>query len=249
MTYGEFAKIYDELIKEDIDYNLICDRIKELIKIYNINNEDYLDLACGTGNVSSILVNNFSNTYLVDMSEDMLEMACFKFMEQNTKAMIVHQDMTKLNLNHKFDLITCVLDSTNYILEDTKLLDYFKSVYNHLKDEGIFIFDINSFYKLTNILGNNIFTYNEEDVFYTWENTLKDNIVNMFLTFFVKDNESELYERFEEEHYERAYTEEEIEDFLSKANLKILNKFDGYSNNKVSKESERILYVIGKDNG
>ena len=71
----------------------------------------------------------------------------------------------------------------------------------------------------------------------------------MFLTFFVKDNESELYERFEEEHYERAYTEEEIEDFLSKANLKILNKFDGYSNNKVSKESERILYVIGKDNG
>lgn len=249
MTYGEFAKIYDELIKEDIDYNLICDRIKELIKIYNINNEDYLDLACGTGNVSSILVNNFSNTYLVDMSEDMLEMACFKFMEQNTKAMIVHQDMTKLNLNHKFDLITCVLDSTNYILEDNKLLDYFKSVYNHLKDEGIFIFDINSFYKLTNILGNNIFTYNEEDVFYTWENTLKDNIVNMFLTFFVKDNESELYERFEEEHYERAYTEEEIEDFLSKANLKILNKFDGYSNNKVSKESERILYVIGKDNG
>lgn len=249
MTYGEFAKIYDELIKEDIDYNLICDRIKELIKIYNINNEDYLDLACGTGNVSSILVNNFSNTYLVDMSEDMLEMACFKFMEQNTKAMIVHQDMTKLNLNHKFDLITCVLDSTNYILEDNKLLDYFKSVYNHLKDEGIFIFDINSFYKLTNILGNNIFTYNEEDVFYTWENTLKDNIVNMFLTFFVKDNESELYERFEEEHYERAYTEEEIESFLSKANLKILNKFDGYSNNKVSKESERILYVIGKDNG
>ena len=115
MTYGEFAKIYDELIKEDIDYNLICDRIKELIKIYNINNEDYLDLACGTGNVSSILVNNFLNTYLVDMSEDMLEMACFKFMEQNTKAMIVHQDMTKLNLNHKFDLITCVLDSTNYI--------------------------------------------------------------------------------------------------------------------------------------
>lgn len=249
MTYGEFAKIYDELIKEDIDYNLICDRIKELIKIYNINNEDYLDLACGTGNVSSILVNNFLNTYLVDMSEDMLEMACFKFMEQNTKAMIVHQDMTKLNLNHKFDLITCVLDSTNYILEDNKFLDYFKCVYNHLKDEGIFIFDINSFYKLTNILGNNIFTYNEEDVFYTWENTLKDNIVNMFLTFFVKDNESELYERFEEEHYERAYTEEEIEGFLSKANLKILNKFDGYSNNKVSKESERILYVIGKDNG
>lgn len=248
MTYGEFAKIYDELIKEDIDYNLICDRIKELISIYNINNEDYLDLACGTGNVSSIMVKKFDNTYLVDMSEDMLEMACFKFMEQNTKAMIVRQDMTKLNLNHKFDLITCVLDSTNYILKDDELLDYFKGVYNHLKDEGIFIFDINSFYKLTNILGDNVFTYNEEDVFYTWENTLEDNIVNMFLTFFVKDNESDLYERFEEEHNERAYKEEEIQEFLKKANLKVLNKFDGYSNNEVSQQSERILYVVGKDN-
>lgn len=248
MTYGEFAKIYDELIKEDIDYNLICDRIKELISIYNINNEDYLDLACGTGNVSSIMVNNFNNTYLVDMSEDMLEMACFKFMEQNTKAMIVRQDMTKLNLNHKFDLVTCVLDSTNYILQDNEVIDYFKGVYNHLKDEGIFIFDINSFYKLTNILGDNVFTYNEEDVFYTWENTLENNIVNMFLTFFVKDNESDLYERFEEEHYERAYTEEEMQEFLRKANLKVIDKFDGYSNNKVSQKSERILYVVGKDN-
>ena len=58
-------------------------------------------------------------------------------------------------------------------------------------------------------MGNNIYTYSSEDVFYTWENTFEDNILNMFLTFFVK-NENNLYERFEEEHFEKAYQEKEL---------------------------------------
>jgi SAM-dependent methyltransferase len=67
-------------------------------------------------------------------------------------------------LNHKFDLITCILDSTNYILSEEDLENYFKSVYKHLKDNGLFIFDINSYYKLTEILGNNTYNFdNEED--------------------------------------------------------------------------------------
>ena len=50
--------------------------------------------------------------------------------------------MTELSLNRKFDLITSVLDSTNYITDIEGLKKYFKGVYDHLKDDGIFIFDI-----------------------------------------------------------------------------------------------------------
>ena len=131
------------------------------------------------------------------------------------------------------------------LLENEDLEKCFQKVYNHLNDNGLFLFDINSYYKLTNILGNNIFTYNEEEVFYTWENTLEDNIVNMFLTFFIKTGE--LYERFEEEQFERAYTEEEIENALKKCGFKILGKYDGYSEALVQPKSERILYVAGKN--
>ena len=69
-------------------------------------------------------------------------------------------------------------------------------------------------------------------------------MVSMFLTFFVK--QGELYERFEEEHFERAYREEELESALSNCGLKVINKFDGYSNNKVQANSERIVYVVKK---
>ena len=94
-------------------------------------------------------------------------------------------------------------------------------------------------------MGNNIYTYSSEDVFYTWENTFEDNILNMFLTFFVK-NENNLYERFEEEHFEKAYQEKDIEDILNEIGFNILGKFCGYSDLKPDNNSERILYVLRK---
>ena len=66
-------------------------------------------------------------------------------------------------------------------MEDVK--SCFNRVYDHLEEEGIFIFDINSYYKITEILGNNIYNYDSEEVFYTWENYLEKDIVEMYLTF------------------------------------------------------------------
>ena len=239
MAYGEFAKIYDDLINEDINYDNMVSRIIEICNEHNIECKDYLDVACGTGNVTVRLAKHFKDIYAVDLSEDMLREAFNKLKENRIKGKIICQDMTEMQLNRKFDLITSVLDSTNYITDEDDLEKYFSSVKEHLKDDGIFIFDVNSYYKLSEILGNNIYTYSEEDVFYTWENVFEDDMVSMFLTFFVK--QGELYERFEEEHFERAYKEEELESALSNCGLKVINKFDGYSNNKVQANSERIV--------
>lgn len=244
MAYGEFAKIYDDLINEDINYDNMVSRIIEICNEHNIECKDYLDVACGTGNVTVRLAKHFKDIYAVDLSEDMLREAFNKLKENRIKGKIICQDMTEMQLNRKFDLITSVLDSTNYITDEDDLEKYFSSVKEHLKDDGIFIFDVNSYYKLSEILGNNIYTYSEEDVFYTWENVFEDDMVSMFLTFFVK--QGELYGRFEEEHFERAYKEEELESALSNCGLKVINKFDGYSNNKVQANSERIVYVVKK---
>ena len=244
MAYGEFAKIYDDLINEDINYDNMVSRIIEICNEHNIECKDYLDVACGTGNVTVRLAKHFKDIYAVDLSEDMLREAFNKLKENRIKGKIICQDMTEMQLNRKFDLITSVLYSTNYITDEDDLEKYFSSVKEHLKDDGIFIFDVNSYYKLSEILGNNIYTYSEEDVFYTWENVFEDDMVSMFLTFFVK--QGELYERFEEEHFERAYKEEELESALSNCGLKVINKFDGYSNNKVQANSERIVYVVKK---
>ncbi len=244
MAYGEFAKIYDELINEDINYDEMVNRIINICEEQNINFNNYLDVACGTGNVTIRLATKFKDVFAVDLSEDMLREAFEKLKANKIKGKVICQDMTELSLNKKFDLITSVLDSTNYIIEEEGIISYFKSIYEHLNDDGIFIFDINSYYKLSEILGNNIYTYSEEEVFYTWENTFEDDLLSMFLTFFVK--KGELYERFEEEHLERAYKEEEIEKYLRLSNLEVINKFDGYTNCDVQENSERLVYVVKK---
>ena len=244
MAYGEFAKIYDELINEDINYDEMVKRILELCSDNNIEFNDYLDIACGTGNVTIRIAKHFKNIYGVDLSEDMLREAFEKFKDARIRGKIICQDMTSLSLNNKFDLITSVLDSTNYITDLEDLKSYFKGVYDHLKDNGLFIFDVNSYYKLSEILGNNIYTYSEEEVFYTWENVFEDNLLSMFLTFFVK--KGNLYERFEEEHLERAYTEAELEKALESVNLNLVCKFDGYTENDVQAKGERIAYVMKK---
>ncbi len=245
MAYGEFANIYDELIYEDINYDKVAEKIIHLCTKNNVSFEDYLDLACGTGNVAIKVAKYFKNTYAVDLSDDMLNIAFDKFKKNKIKAKVICQDMCELRLNKKFNLITSVLDSTNYITEDEDLFEYFSKVYEHLKEDGLFIFDINSYYKLSTVLGNNIYTYSSNEIFYTWENSFEEEVLNMFLTFFVKQDNG-LYEKFEEEHFERAYKEDYIEQVLKTCGFKLLNKFSGYSDDKVDDNSERILYVARK---
>ncbi len=243
-SYNKMAKVYDELINEDINYKDIADFLLKIAKRENIEFNNYLDLACGTGNVGIHVAKEFKENYFVDLSVDMLSEAEVKLRENKVKGKIICQDMCELNLNKSFDLISCVLDSTNYILDDEDLKDYFKSVYNHLNDNGVFVFDINSYYKLSEILGNNIYTYNSEDIFYAWENIFEDEIVEMDLTFFVR--EGAVYERFNEIHEERAYTEELIESIFKEVGFKMISKNDGYSDKEVEEKTERILYILKK---
>jgi ubiquinone/menaquinone biosynthesis C-methylase UbiE len=244
--YGGLARIYDELIAEDIDYTLWTNIIFELCKKYEIKMQNYLDVACGTGNISVILASKFRNTYCVDLSQDMLMEAQEKFLESRVKANFVCQDMTCLNLNRKFELITCCLDGTNYLLDDESIYNYFKSIYNHLESGGIFILDINSEYKLKELLGNKVFTYNNDEIVYIWENSCDNKTINMDITFFVK-NDDGTYERIDEEHEERILEEKFIENIMIECGFEIVDKLDNYClDKKVTKDTQRITYVIRK---
>lgn len=242
--YKEFAQIYDELINADINYELWSRKILSVIEELEINKKDYLDLACGTANMSVQLAPYFQSLWALDISEEMLTEAEYKFRKAGIKAKLVNQSIDELSLNRKFDLITCCLDSTNYLLEDGQLERYFKGVYGHLQNKGLFVFDINSYYKLTQVLGNNLYTYDDENVTYIWENILTENIVDMYLTFFVKQGQD--YKKFNEQHTERAYTCEHIENLVKKLGFKIYKKLDNYENVKVTECSERITYFLVK---
>lgn len=243
-AYNRFADIYDSLITEDVDYSVWQTFIMKKCDEYNIQRRDYLDLGCGTGNLSLEICKYFTRCWCVDLSEDMLLIAEKKFRDRKIKARFIRQNMTELNLNSKFDLITSALDCVNYLCSEGELNKLFGRIYEHLSDGGIFIFDINSEYKLRNILGENIFTYNSDDVVYIWENSILNDITEMELTFFVKNRD--LYERFDEIHRERIYTDIEIRESLRKNGLQVVDILDNYKEAIPDMKSERITYIISK---
>jgi SAM-dependent methyltransferase len=243
--YNEFADIYDELIYGDVNYKGWAEKILLLCDEVDLNRKDYLDLACGTGNLTVHLGKNFVSTTAVDLSQYMLTKAEEKLREQRIRAKLMCQNICSFNLRKTFDLITCALDSTNYILNEEDLISYFKCVYNHLKEDGIFIFDINSQYKLLNILGSNIYHYDSEEVVYIWENEIEDGILDMYLTFFVK--EGQVYKRFDEHHRERVYGEEYLDGVLYNLGFKIRKKLDNYESTEIKEKTERIVYVLEKE--
>ncbi len=242
--YKEFAHIYDRLINSDIDYKTWALNILDICSEHTIDLDSYLDLACGTGNLTIEIAREFKDIWAVDLSSDMLSEAEMKMREAGMKARFICQDICSLNLNSTFNLITCCLDSSNYILEEKNFKKYLLGAYALLKEEGLFIFDMNSYYKLTNVLGNNTYNYDSEDVVYIWENSLENDIVDMNLSFFVK--EGQVYRRFDEHHLERAYKEEYVESVLKEVGFKIIKKIDNYEDKPVSNNTERICYVLSK---
>src|SRR5690606_23828828 len=123
----------------------------------------------GTGNLSYYLARERYNLVCFDLSPEMLTIAYEKLGKfKNVK--LLNQNMIDFNISKKFDSVISICDSINYITRDDDLKKCFKNVYNHLKPNGVFIFDINSYYKLKTIIGNNTFIEDREDVFYTWQN-------------------------------------------------------------------------------
>lgn len=242
--YEDFAHVYDRLIYGDIDYSKWAEKIVQICEKSGVDFNEYLDIACGTGNLTIEVSKYFKQTWGLDLSSDMLMEAENKFRENNIKAKFICQDMTQINLNKKFDLITSALDSANYIIDKDELVLFFEGAYNHLSEGGIFIFDINSYYKLSEILGNNLFTFDNEEVVYIWENSFEEDLVNMYLTFFIQDGDA--YRRFDEYHTERAYKEEFIESTLNSLGFKLIAKLDNYTDTAVNDKTERITYVLKK---
>ncbi|MBF8984199.1 class I SAM-dependent methyltransferase [Lutibacter sp. B2] len=245
-AYSAFAYVYDKLMK-DVDYEKWTNYIEDIFKRYGVIPKNMAELACGTGNLTNKLVGRGYNLIGVDCSEDMLSVAQEKAMDVSEGSVIyLNQDMRELFLPTELDAILCVCDGMNYITKDEEITKIFKSVYEHLKSGGLFIFDVSSYYKLSTILGQNTYAENYEGVSYIWENYFDEtkNICDFDLTIFVK--EGKIYKKYEENHKQRAHKENEIIENLKNAGFEKINVFDAFGFEEPKENSERIYFVCKK---
>lgn len=234
--YQSFAAGYEKF-SADNDYAAFADYYEEIFSEYNIKPSLVLDLGCGSGSLTTIMAEKGYDMIGVDISPEMLDMA----REKNPGILYLNQDMREFELYGTVDVIYSSFDCINYITNKNDVKKIFKLVNNYLNYGGLFIFDINTVHKLKNVLGNNTFVFDKDDVYLVWQNDYYNKIATFYLDMFYKTDGK--YERFYEEHYERAYEIDEIKEMMKFSGLELLGVFDELSFDKPKKNSERVFFV------
>ena len=253
-AYESFARVYD-MFMDNIPYKEWCNYLTGLLKEYEVDDGLVLELGCGTGNATRLLSDAGYDMIGVDNAPDMLEIALEKKEEEGQDILYLCQDMREFELYGTVKAIVSICDSMNYITEDEDLLEVFKLVNNYLDPEGVFIFDLNTVYKYEKILGEQTIAENREDASFIWDNYYyeEERINEYELNLFIREDaesetEGDLYRRFRETHFQRAYTLEEITRIVEESGLQFVTAYEAFTKEPPSKNSERI-YVIAREQG
>ena len=238
-AYGEFAGIYDRLMRGDIDYDAWCDYIESLMALHGCEPRSVCELACGTGSITSRLEARGYEVTGVDISADMIDIARTK----TRRAGYVCGNMAAFRPEESYGAYICMIDGINYLIAPGLVLRTFENVKRSLGEGGVFIFDVSTRHKLRDIIGGETFIHSEYDVFYSWQNRYIErySISDMLLNFFVR--RGDMYERFEERHLQRGYSERELRYLLDRAGFSNISVYGELSFKAPEKDCGRMVFV------
>jgi SAM-dependent methyltransferase len=113
-----------------------------MVRRRNPGARTWLDLCCGVGRLLHLAAKAGYSVTGVDASPDQLWHA-----RRNTpRARLVRADISRLALGRKYDVITCMFDSINYLPEREAWMAALRRAARHLAPGGVFIFDVNTAY-------------------------------------------------------------------------------------------------------
>ncbi len=243
-AYDALAFSYDALTY-DVDYEKNICFWQKLLTRFRARPESVLDLACGTGSASVLLAERGYRVLGVDCSEQMLTVAAEKASCLENPPYFIKQKMQRLRLPEPVDAVLCGLDSINYITNPKDCREAFRRVWQALTPGGLFVFDINTPYKLRGLDGQ-VFLDEDEDTYCVWraEFSEKRRICHYGIDLFQRD-EDDSWLRSTEEHLEYAYTPQELEAYLYEAGFKTVRQY-GDRVLRAPKEDELRIWFAAK---
>ncbi len=239
-SYDVFSQFYDSLT-DNVDYKKRAEFFRTLLIRYGVKDSaTILDMGCGTGKFTCEMSKFGYDMIGTDISPEMLCEARNNMYDNEVNILLLCQSMEELDLYGTVDCAVSTLDSINHLNSADSVKKAFYNAGLFMNPDGMFIFDINTVYKHREILGNNTFVYDTDEVFCVWQNTLNnDNSVDISLDFFEPDGDA--YYRSSQEFTEKAYEIDDIKNWLYEAEFEVLDIFDDISLNPIKNDTQRAV--------
>ena len=223
-AYSALAPYYDAF-NRDVPYDGILRFYQLLFARAGISPQLVLDLACGTGAMSIRLAAAGYEVIAADASSQMLSIASARPVPENAIAPIyLCQRMERLDLYGTIDAAVCCLDGVGYVTKPETLARAFSRVRLFLNPGGVFIFDVNSAYRLRH-LDEQAFTRECERAFCVYQADYSEKTKLLTYTLDLFEQEGRLYRRSTEYHRERAYEAQELISMLLSAGFSDVELF------------------------
>ena len=241
--YKTFAKIYDEVMDETVYEDWLAFTMRHI----GSSPKNILELACGTGILSVELANLGHKVTGLDLSQDMIDLANERIDSDDELLSFEVGDMLDLGKNELYEVVTCYSDSLCYMPNEEAVSTVFNNVYQSLKQNGLFLFDVHSIFKMEEEFSEYSYHYQTDDFAFLWESYPGEVAysVEHFLTFFVKESE-ETFKRYDELHEERTYPIETYQSLLKQAGFSSIKVCSDFTDKKPQDTSKRWFFVCQK---
>src|ERR1700712_2816547 len=137
-AYDALAPFYDRYM-DGQPFDPWLGRLEQIAIEHGLRGNRLLDVACGTGKSFMPMLERGYEVTGCDISPAMVERARAA---AGASAELFVADMRELPAVGRFDLVTCLNDSLNYVIEHDDLLAAFRAIARNLRPGGMLVFDL-----------------------------------------------------------------------------------------------------------
>ncbi len=245
--FEKFAYYYDGFMKDLVDYERWVGYTIEIWRREKIAPKRILDLACGTGIPTLLLLKMGYEVIGIDRSPEMLAVLERKAKreEHARRLKIIQTDIRNFQIQEKVCACVSYYDSINYLIDEEDLKSCFHSVFSVLKEGGIFTFDMNTIFSLENLWDNHSLWRESSELLTLWRNEYdkEKKISKLYLKCWVKGPGGKPLYEFEELHQERGYELKEVTRYLQEAGFSEVKFYHHLTFEPPYPETPRVMAI------
>lgn len=218
-SFKDYAEYYD-LIYKDKDYEKEVDFLEE---IFGENKpKKILEVGCGTGSYTKILLERGYEVTAVDISENMLKIA-----SEKCACKFIKGDIRSVSINDKFDACIAMFAVMGYITKNSDIIKALNNIRRYLKPTGVFVFDAWNGLAVMRLLPEQRIKELENDeikIVRVAVPNLKafDHICEVNYKLLIRNKAESTVNEINEKHVVRFYFPQEIKYYLEDAGFEVL---------------------------